>query len=517
MPRCEIDERGLVLTDAPNVPLLVHFDEQYVWSFTPGRDGASEGNAVVVGWPAVMRPHLSGTTRIRIATYDGDVVLHDGEVSFGAGEGRVRFEDEHGAPYHVDKVGHLAVAFADTSDDIKREVLEASLTVLRVLREECGLDAYLCYGALLGAVRQGTMLGHDSDVDIAYYTPHTVPADIIAESFRIQRHLRSRDFRVLRMSGGDMKVIWALSDGTDTQIDVFSAFTINGTFYQFGNRNGILDVDADLLPLGTITLEGLEFPAPKHPQAMLAFVYGPRWRVPDPGFRYQDSRIGTRRLDGWFRGFRSEVTSWAEVFRAPAVEVLPDGPSSFARWVEPQLGAAAKVVDLGAGNGRDAFWFSSQGHEVLAADYSLQALAHIQQRCDQADDELITPELFNLNEVRRSMHLTARLVRDPHHLYARGLVGSLDEAARDNLLRLASAVLRRGGALFLEFSAAVPDVDLPLPEPAGLTRRFDPERLRREVEERGGVVEFLEIGPGTDMFDQPDPAVARMRVVWPHP
>ncbi len=83
VPRCEIDERGLVLTDAPNVPLLVHFDEQYVWSFTPGRDGASEGNAVVVGWPAVMRPHLSGTTRIRIATYDGDVVLHDARSPSG--------------------------------------------------------------------------------------------------------------------------------------------------------------------------------------------------------------------------------------------------------------------------------------------------------------------------------------------------------------------------------------------------------------------------------------------------
>jgi len=359
------------------------------------------------------------------------------------------------------------------------------------------------------------MLGHDSDIDLVYYTRHSIPADIIAESYRIQRSLRLRDWRVLRMSGGDVKVIWTLSDGTDMQIDVFSAFTIDGTFYQFGNRNGRFDVEADLLPLGTIMLEGAEFPAPKHPEAMLAFVYGPHWRVPDPGFRYQDSPVGTRRLDHWFRGFRTEVPGWAGVFGS--ADRVPDGGSAFARWVEPQLGTGAKVVDLGAGTGRDAFWFGSLGHDVLAADFSLQALARIQARCAESGEERVVPELFNLNELRRTMHLTARLARDPHHLYARGLIGSLDAAARDNLLRLAGAVLRGGRSLFLEFSATVPGADLPLPEPAGLTRRFDADWLRREIEQHGGVVEFLEIGPGTDMFDQPDPAVARMRAVWPRP
>ncbi|MFI2706704.1 class I SAM-dependent methyltransferase, partial [Nocardioides sp. CER28] len=354
MDRSDVDEQGLVLADAPRVPLLVHFDDQYVWSFTPGRDGSVDGDTFRIDWPGAMRPFLSGTTRVRVATYDGEVVLHDDEVTFGAGDGRVAFVDEEGAPYSIDKVGHLARAFDETPDDVKRELLEATQAVLRELREGCGVEAYLCYGALLGAVRQGTMLGHDSDVDLCYYTHHTAPADIIAESYRIQRQLRSLDWRVLRMSAGDIKVLWSLSDGRTAHIDIFSAFTIDGTFYQFGNRNGVFDAAEHLLPLGTVTLEGVEFPAPKHPEEMLSFIYGPSWRVPDPGFRYQDNPVGTRRLDGWFRGFRTEVPPWADVFRPPAIERVPSGPSSFAQWVEPQLGAGAPVVDLGAGTGRDA-------------------------------------------------------------------------------------------------------------------------------------------------------------------
>jgi len=513
----EISTEGLRLEGAPSAPLLVHFDDQYVWSFTPGRDGTLTGDTFEIAWPRVMRPFLSGTTRVRVATYDGEVVLHDAEVTFGSGAGRVAFVDESGTPYSVDKVGHLTRAFEETSEDVKQELLDATHTVLRELRERCGLDAYLCYGALLGAVRQGTMLGHDSDVDLCYYTRASTPADIIAESYRIQRALRGLDWRVLRMSAGDIKVLWPLSDGQTAHIDIFSAFTINGTFYQFGNRNGSFDAEAHLLPLGTITLEGEEFPAPKHPEEMLAFIYGPNWRVPDPGFRYQDNPVGTRRLDAWFRGTRTEVPGWAKTYQAPAVSRIPTGPSSFAQWVEPQLGAGDKVVDLGAGTGRDAFWLAAQGHPVLATDFSLPAMSMMRRKRDEMGESRVRLEMIVLNELRRVMSFVGPLSRDPHHLYSRGLIGSLDRAARENLFRLASVVLRRGQSLFLEFSALVPGTDLPLPEPRPLTRRFDPEWLREEIEAFGGVVEFLEIAPGTDMFDQPDPAVARLRAVWPHP
>ena len=41
------------------------------------------------------------------------------------------------------------------------------------LTEECGLDTYLMYGCLLGAIRDGHMIGHDSDADVAYLSAST--------------------------------------------------------------------------------------------------------------------------------------------------------------------------------------------------------------------------------------------------------------------------------------------------------------------------------------------------------
>ena len=43
---------------------------------------------------------------------------------------------------------------------------------MRDLTEGCGLEAYLNYGALLGAVRDGAMIAHDSDTDVCYLSQH---------------------------------------------------------------------------------------------------------------------------------------------------------------------------------------------------------------------------------------------------------------------------------------------------------------------------------------------------------
>jgi hypothetical protein len=61
----------------------------------------------------------------------------------------------------------------------------------------------------------------------------------------------------------------------------------------------------------------------------------------------------------------------------------------------------------------------------------------------------------------------------------------------------------------------VPHAGAGAPEPAGLVRRVDPAVLTAEIERSGGRVAHLEVAPGVDMFDNPDPAMARMRVTWP--
>jgi SAM-dependent methyltransferase len=503
-----ITAEGIWLAQPPSEPVMVHFDDRYLWSFTPARDGRPRGGGSFVPWPGNLVRFLDGVVRIRLQDVEGEHVWFDAEERFGTSTERVAVVDRSGVPLSVDKVGHLGRAFLETPEEIKRELLEATLEVLTVLREQCGADAYLCYGALLGAVRDGRMIGHDSDVDVCYYSHRTTPVDIIQESYRIERIVREQGWTVTRMSGADIKVVRVLSNGAKCHIDIFGAFTVAGTFYQLGNRNGDFDADAHLLPLGTVTLEGVELPAPKDSEAMLAFVYGPHWKVPDPSFVHRDNPHGVARLNGWLRGFRDDLPLWNDVYDQRAGEVTRGG-SDFARWVRRQLAPGDKVADLGAGTGRDSRFFARRGHPVRAIDFSRRSYARTRRMRGVKSDQTM------FNELRRALLLGARLARNPHHLYARQLLGCLDEAGRANLFRIGAMSLRGGHAMFLEFSAIAEDAAAP--DPHGLVERLDPRQVAAEVEASGGRIDYVQTAEGVDMFDNPDPAVCRMRITWPHP
>ncbi|MEP9381759.1 class I SAM-dependent methyltransferase [Nocardioides sp. KR10-350] len=511
----EVTDDG-VLVRGVDVPLVLSVDGHYVWSLTPARDGRPARGGLLVPWPAVLRPFLEGRARVRIADVRGEVVLHDADVVLGSGRGRIEIVDRSGHPLCIDKVGHLTRSFEATGEEVRDEILAGTQRALRDLREFAGVEAYLNYGALLGAVREGRMLAHDSDTDVCYLSRHSSPADVITESYAVERVMRERGWSLLRMSGGDIKLLLPLSDGRVCHIDVFVAFfapTVGaGPFFQLGNRSGDLAREA-IVPVSTITLHGYEFPAPADPEAMLAFVYGPHWRVPDPSFRYADPPAGVRRLDGWLRGFRTHMGGWTGWYQGPARKVPRKG-SPFARWVHRQLPKGEKIVDLGTGTGRDALFLARRGRDVRAVDFSRASVATVRRRAARSglSDRVVADQLI-LGELRSTLLLAARLARDPHHLYARHLLGALDTAATDQLWLLARTALRWGGRLFLEFAAAGDGV--PEPEPAGLLRRLDPEIVADRIRAAGGVVEHLTVGEGTDLRGRPDPRTARMRVAWP--
>ena len=436
----------------------------------------------------------------------------EGPVSFRGNAAPLLLRDPHGHPLAVDKAGHLTRVFSETRGDVRRHIAEGTARAIADLRDHVGIDAHVSYGCLLGAVRDGHMIGHDSDADLAYLSRWTHPADVVRESFRMERELRDLGWKVVRMSGADLKLFLPLPDDRVVHVDVFGAFHVEGTFYQLGGRSGLLDRSA-LTPASTVTLEGVELAAPADPEAVLAFLYGPSWRIPDPSFSPVDPWTGTRRLDGWMRGVRTQVTGWNETFRYRRAGI-PRKRSSFAEWAEDRMGAAATVVDLGSGTGRDTGWFATRGHRVVGVDFSGAALRQTRRRLARAG--VAEPDVRTLpfNDLRASLLAGAELAREPEppYLYARDLVGCLDAEARRHLWRLCSMSLRRGGALFLEYAATRPG--LPEATPRGLVRRVGTRRLVREITAAGGIVVHREVGAGDDFHDQPVPHVARLEVRW---
>lgn len=503
-------------------PVVVTFEGQYVWSFSPDRDGTRTRGGWQVPWPEMLRARLEGTAAVRLADARGEQVHFDRQVSFRGSAAPLSFRDEHGHPLAIDSAGHLTRVFSETGDDVRRHIAEGTARIIADLCDHVGIDAHLSYGCLLGAVREGRMIGHDSDADLAYLSRHTSPADIVRESFRIERGMRALGWRVVRMSGADLKLFLPLPDGRNVHVDVFGAFHVSGVFYQLGGRSGTLPRSA-LTPASTVVLEGVELAAPADPEAVLRFLYGPSWRVPDPAFQPVDPPAGLRRLDGWMRGFRTHVIAWNEIFRYQREEIPRQG-STFAAWTQHRIPADVKVVDVGSGNGRDSVWFARRGHPVVAFDFSGAAVRQTRRRLARPGTAEPDVRVLVCNDVRSVLLAGAELAHEPEppYLYARDLVGCLDEDARKNLWRLCSMSLRRGGALFLEYSAT--RRGLPSTTSEKLAERVDTDRLVREIEAAGGRVEHLEVGAGHDFFDRPDPCVARLEVRWtpssvstPHP
>ena len=510
------DDRGVSLPASTEGVLTVSLDGRYVWAFSPGRDGARLGDRLVVGWPPALRPHLRGSTRLTVADHHDGRVYLDTEVVLGdASAGRIRVEDALGHPLAVNKVGNLTRVFSETDDGSRREILEGTTRVLADLRGPGGVQAYLNYGCLLGAVREGAMIGTDCDADLCYLSDRTTPVDVIAESYRLERTMLGRGWETVRMSGGDFKVLLRLGDGRTCYVDVFVAFCVEGRFFQLGNRSGQLPREA-VVPTSTVVIEGVELPAPADPEAMLAFVYGDGWRVPDPAFRFSDPAEGVRRLDGWLRGFRDEVPGWNLLFRTRAQDV-PRGPSSFARWARDRIPAGDTVADLGCGRGRDAAFFARHGHPVLAYDVSPDARRATQQRLRRSGTPAGAASAVRrmvLGELRTVALTGAEIASAPGraHVYARGLVGCVDGEARRNLWRLARTALRgSGGSLFLELATKPPNLPV---RPAGLVRRLDADLVLRELAAYGGRVLDRDDGPGEDLFGEHDPSTCRLQVTF---
>ncbi len=492
----------------------VLLDGQRVWSFSPARDGrARRGHRVSVPWPPALRRHLVGVADLELVDHVSREVLHRQTVRFGAATSRVRVVDAEGNPLAVDKGGRLQRDFSHTEDAARDEIMDALERVLHDLTEKCGLDAYLMYGCLLGAVRDGRMIGHDSDADVAYLSKRHHPFDVIRECTAATRRMRALGWHVVRMSGANFKVWVPLPDGRRCGIDVFGSFHIGERFHVTGSLTGTLDRSA-LLPFGTVTLEGREVVAPARPEEVLAFTYGPGWRVPDPAFHFDHDPVDVRRMDAWFRAPRRRLRFWHDFYKSPDAARVPAEASLFAQWVQSRLTGRTHVLDVGAGTGRDSAYFAARGHRVTALDFTMHGLRRT--HALRVDAGLrVTRRWLNLEDLRVVLVTAARLAHQPgtRTVYARGLLDTLGPHGRDNFWRFASMVQRRSGETFVEFRTP-----RSRPDPTFFGRHprtYVPQAVAvREIEAYGGRVVHRETGRGLAPLGEEDPHVCRLVVRW---
>jgi hypothetical protein len=508
----QIDAKGIRLPRAYDGPLDVLIGGHRVWSFSTGRDAVRAGRGLFVAWPGPLVPLLEGHADVAVVPHNGGDPVFSGPVRFGGSDAPLRLVDDLGNPLSLDKGGRLQRTFDDFAEDSRAELVDAAHRVLVDLAEKCDLDTYLCYGGLLGAARSGRMIGHDSDLDLAFLSRYTHPFDIIEESRHAERTMASLGWEVASLSSANFKIWVPLPSGKRAGVDVFGSFHIGDRFHITGSLRGELDRTA-IVPFGTIELEGVSFPAPADVRRFLEFTYGPGWRVPDPAFHFDHPPSNVRRMSQWFRGARNRLPRWQQFYKGDHLRV-PREPSSFAAWAHERMEPGSPVIDLGAGTGRDAAWLAGQGHPTVAADFCPGARAAIAGAARDADVP-VPYRRVNLESLHSSLVAGARLAREPEprNIYARGLVDALAPTGRMGLWRFCALAGRRGALTFLEFRTPASRDEPTFFGPHPRTYA-DPRDVVAEVERNGGTIVDQVVGRGLARLGDEDPVICRLVVSW---
>ena len=158
----------------------------------------------------------------------------------------------------------------------EKVIFESIATSNSVFKTLFGKDLFICYGTLLGCIRDGDFIAHDDDVDVCFLSDATNTEDAAEDFAHVVRALRARGERV--RWPGSAHFHW-------NRLDVFIAWFEEGKLYMY-NAGGECARDA-VLPLRSRTFLGHRVLVPRRSEMVLQLIYGSGWRTPDPMFQWR--------------------------------------------------------------------------------------------------------------------------------------------------------------------------------------------------------------------------------------
>lgn len=176
------------------------------------------------------------------------------------------------------------------SEVIDRQI-ESVKKLIYFFKKEFGLYAFICYGTLLGAVRENNVISHDSDYDIAYLSKGKNLIEVRTELINICNVLIKKNMlgKLFQNNKGKLNPynfdinafngqMHVKTPDNNLYVDIFTSWFENGKYYLCPHIQGEL-TKADIVPFKYIQLKNQKLVSPKNPEKLIKILYGNDWNI----------------------------------------------------------------------------------------------------------------------------------------------------------------------------------------------------------------------------------------------
>ena len=385
--------------------------------------------------------------------------------------------------------------------------MELYTRVRSILLEEHGYDAFLMYGTLLGAVRDGGYIGHDADFDAGYVSRHRTGPEAAAELVEVAmtmiRHGFGADLRARLLHVHD-------PDDDDFHIDLFHTYFEDGVHrFPFGIAGTSRLLESDWTGTHDIDFPGGRAAIPDNAEQLVEHLYGEDWRRPKPGFNWRLDRTDQAEEAQLTEEQRTKV-HWASFYARTEYTT----GSSFFELVDARDDMPATVIDIGCGDGRDSCAFGRAGRTVLGIDQSpvgiRRAVEHAERNGVTDNVSFRVCDVADTDELGRLVDGVVATATGPVMFYLRFFLHAVPENIQEGVLGTIRAHSRPGDLFAAEFRT---DQDATRAKVHGKHyRRFqNAAEFRRSLTERFGFdVLHEQEGTGLSPYGDEDPVLYRV-------